>query len=156
MQYELWRNQVGETQWQKYKGKEMLPLSAEVPMFYMSPATFRSSQTASHWHYQGHCSASALRSYSHCLSQSKNGCDLGKHSQAAVWDPPRKQALQGQGFKTHTPGKAEVWAQEVTLPAEDEHHAAQLAAPVMENLWLQSRHQDYPAENAWSSILSTD
>lgn len=36
-------------------------------MVYMSPATFWGSQTASHWHYQVHCSAWALRSYSHCL-----------------------------------------------------------------------------------------
>lgn len=120
----------------------MLPLSAEVPMFYMSPATFQSSQTASHWHYQVHCSASALRSYSHCLSPSKNGCDLGKHSQAAIWDSPRKQARQG--FKTYTPGKAEVWAQQVILPSEDEHHTAQLAAPMTDNLCLQSSSKTTP------------
>lgn len=45
----------------------MLTLSAELPMVYMPPATFRGSQTASCWHYQVHCSAWALRRYSHCL-----------------------------------------------------------------------------------------
>lgn len=133
----------------------MLTLSAEVPMSSMSPATFQGFQPGSHWHYQVPCSASGLRSYSHCQSPSKTGCNLGKHSQAAVMDSPRNQVLQSRGFKTHAPGNAEVWAQEMTLPPEDEHHAAQLAAPVMENLCLQSRHQDYPAENAWSKILST-
>lgn len=79
----------------------MLTLNAEVPMFCMSPATFRGSQTASHWHCQVHCSALALRSYSHCLSPSKNGCNLGKCSQAAVWDSPWNEALQVRGFQTH-------------------------------------------------------
>lgn len=99
----------------------MLTLSAEVPMFYMCPATFQGSQTASH---QVRGSASAMQSYSHCLSPSKNGCNVGKHSQASIWDSPRNQALQVQGFQTHTPGKAEVWAQEMTPPTEDEHHTA--------------------------------
>lgn len=105
----------------------MLTLSAEVPMFYMCPATFQGSQTASH---QVRGSASAMQSYSHCLSPSKNGCNVGKHSQASIWDSPRNQALQVQGFQTHTPGKAEVWAQEMTPPTEDEHHTTQLAAPM--------------------------
>lgn len=140
----------------KLHRKENVNTECRGTMLYRPPATFQGSQIASHWHYQVHCPASALRRYSHCLSPSRNGCNLGKHSQAAVWDSPKKEALQGGGFKTHTPGKAEVWAQEMTPPTEDEHHAAQPAAPMTENLCLPSRHQDDPAENAWTKILSSD
>lgn len=101
----------------------MLTLSAKLPMVYMSPATFQGSQTASHWHYQVHCSAWSLRKYSHCLCLRLKIAQTCGTPKAAIQDSHEKQALQCQGLNTHRPGKAEVWTQEKSEPTEDEQAA---------------------------------